>query len=89
VVVDHGRVVVEWGNPAMKIMVSSVRKSLLSVLYGINQPSSKLDLDTTIAQLGIDFDPPLTAEEKKATVVVSPIIPTITRARIIGRKRRS
>jgi CubicO group peptidase (beta-lactamase class C family) len=68
VVVDHGRVVVEWGDPAMKIMVSSVRKSLLSVLYGINQPSSKLDWDTTIGQLGIDDDPPLTAEEKKATV---------------------
>jgi hypothetical protein len=68
VVVDHGRVVVEWGDPAMKIMVSSVRKSLLSVLYGIDLPGSKLDLDTSVGQLGIDDDPPLTAEEKKATV---------------------
>jgi CubicO group peptidase (beta-lactamase class C family) len=68
VVVDRGRVVVEWGDSAMKIMVSSVRKSILSVLYGIDLPDSKLDLDTTIGQLGIDDDPPLTAEEKKATV---------------------
>lgn len=68
VVVDRGRVVVEWGDPAMKIMVSSVRKSLLSVLYGIDLPTAKLDLDTTIGQLGIDDDPPLTGEEKKATV---------------------
>jgi CubicO group peptidase (beta-lactamase class C family) len=67
-VVNRGRVVVEWGDPSMKIMVSSMRKSLLSVLYGIDLPDSKLDLDTTIGQLGIDDDPPLTAEEKKATV---------------------
>jgi hypothetical protein len=68
VVVDHGRVVAEWGDPAMKIMVSSVRKSILSVLYGIDLPDSNLDLDTTVGQLGIDDDPPITAEEKKATV---------------------
>jgi CubicO group peptidase (beta-lactamase class C family) len=68
VVIDHGRVGVEWGDPAMKIMVSSVRKSVLSILYGIDLPSSKLDLDTTVGQLGIDDDPPLTVEEKKATV---------------------
>jgi CubicO group peptidase (beta-lactamase class C family) len=67
-VVDRGRAVVEWGDPAMKIMVSSMRKSILSVLYGIDLPGSKLDLDTPVGQLGIDDDPPLTAEEKKATV---------------------
>jgi CubicO group peptidase (beta-lactamase class C family) len=67
-VVDRGRVVIEWGDPAMKIMVSSMRKSILSVLYGIDLPSSKLDLDATVGQLGIDDDPPLTATEKKATV---------------------
>lgn len=68
VVIDHGRIGVEWGDPAMKIMLSSVRKSILSILYGIDLPSSKLDLDTTLGQLGIDDDPPLTAEEKKATI---------------------
>ncbi len=68
VVVDHGRVAIEWGDPAMRIMVSSVRKSVLSVLYGIDLPSRKLDLDTTVGQLGIDDDPPLTGEEKTATV---------------------
>jgi CubicO group peptidase (beta-lactamase class C family) len=52
----------------MKIQVSSVRKSILSALYGIDLPGGKLDLDATIGQLGIDDDPPLTAEEKKATV---------------------
>ena len=68
VVVDHGRVVMEWGDPAMKIMASSMRKSILSVLYGINLPGGKLDLDMTLGELGIDDDPPLTEEEKKATV---------------------
>src|SRR5262249_13879427 len=32
IVVDRGRVAVEWGDPAMRIMVSSMRKSVLSVL---------------------------------------------------------
>lgn len=68
VVVDRGRVIVEWGDPAMKIKISSMRKSILSALYGIDQASGKLDLDTPIERLGIDDDPPLTPEEKKATV---------------------
>lgn len=56
VVVDHGRVVVEWGDPAMKTLVSSVRKSILSVLYGIDLPGSKVDLDASVGQLSIDDD---------------------------------
>ena len=68
VVADRGRVVVEWGDPAMKIMVRSMRKSILSVLYGMDLPGSKLDLEMTVGQLGIDDDPSLTEEEKKATV---------------------
>lgn len=67
VVVHRGKVVVEWGDPSMRIMVSSMRKSILSVLYGIELPNN-LDLDATVGQLGIDDDPPLTPEEKKATV---------------------
>jgi hypothetical protein len=35
VVVDRGRVVVEWGDPALRVKLSSIRKSLLSALYGI------------------------------------------------------
>jgi hypothetical protein len=34
VVIDHGREVAEWGDAAKKIKISSMRKSLLSALYG-------------------------------------------------------
>ena len=68
VVIDHGRVVVEWGDADRKIKISSMRKSLLSALFGIYAPLNHFDLDTSIGSLGIDDDPPLTAEEKQATV---------------------
>lgn len=68
VVVDHGKVIVEWGDSTKKIKLSSVRKSILSALYGIDSANGRLDLDKTIEQLGIDDDPALVASEKKATV---------------------
>jgi CubicO group peptidase (beta-lactamase class C family) len=68
VVIDHGSEVVSWGDAAQKIKISSMRKSLLSALYGIYTPLTHFDLDTPIGSLGIDDDPPLTTEEKQATV---------------------
>lgn len=68
VVIDHGREVVEWGEADKRIKISSMRKSLLSALFGIYAPLSNFDLDTSIGSLGIDDDPPLTTEEKQATV---------------------
>jgi CubicO group peptidase (beta-lactamase class C family) len=68
VVIDRGKSVVEWGDPATKIKVSSMRKSILSALYGIDSANGRLDLDKTLEQVGIDDDPPLTQDEKKATV---------------------
>jgi len=68
VVIDHGREVAEWGDATKKIKISSMRKSLLSALFGIYAPLNHFDLDASIGSLGIDDDPPLTAEEKQATV---------------------
>ena len=68
VVIDHGREVVEWGDADKKIKISSMRKSLLSALFGIYAPLDNFDLDTSIESLGIDDDPPLTADERQATV---------------------
>lgn len=68
VVIDRGREVIEWGDSTRKIKISSMRKSLLSALYGIYAPLNHFDLDASLASLGIDDDPPLTAEEKQATV---------------------
>jgi CubicO group peptidase (beta-lactamase class C family) len=68
VVIDHGREVAEWGDATKKIKISSMRKSLLSALYGIYAPLNNFDLDASLGILGIDDDPPLTAGEKQATV---------------------
>ena len=67
-VVEHGRVVVEWGDPAKRVKLSSVRKSFLSALIGIHVRAGRLDLSKTLAQLGVDDQPPLNAAEKAATV---------------------
>ena len=67
-VVDRGRVVVQWGDPAKRVKVSSVRKSFLSVLYGIYVQEDRINLNKTLAELSIDDSPPLTDIEKKATV---------------------
>ena len=68
VVIDHGREVIEWGDASQKIKISSMRKSLLSALFGIYAPLNHFDLDRSIGSLGIDDDPPLTTTEKQATV---------------------
>ena len=67
-IVDHGRAVAQWGDPAMRIKLSSARKSLLSALYGIYVSEGRLNLDKTLAELGIDDNPALNREEKQATV---------------------
>ena len=67
-VIHHGAVIAEWGDTAAKTPLASVRKSLLSALYGIAVERG-LDLKQTMAQLGIDDnEPSLTPEEKTATV---------------------
>ena len=52
VVIDHGREVAEWGDAAKKVKISSMRKSLLSALYGIYTPLNHFDLDASLGSLG-------------------------------------
>ena len=47
-VVEHGRVVAEWGDPAKRVKLSSVRKSFLSALYGIHVRAGRLDLNVRV-----------------------------------------
>src|SRR5207248_1608273 len=69
IVVAHGSVVASWGETARKLNVFSVRKSLLSALIGLHVATGEIDLGSTLDQLGIDDNPPpLTADEKQATV---------------------
>jgi CubicO group peptidase (beta-lactamase class C family) len=69
-VVADGAVVAGWGEPSRRFMCHSVRKSFLSALYGIYWDRGKVDLDKTLADLGIDDTPePLLPGERQARVV--------------------
>jgi CubicO group peptidase (beta-lactamase class C family) len=69
VVVQHGKVVAEWGDTAKPTELASIRKSLLSALIGIAVADHRINLDSTLGELGIDDNPPaLTEVEKGATV---------------------
>jgi CubicO group peptidase (beta-lactamase class C family) len=69
-VVEDGVVVDEMGNVEQKVSSYSVRKSLISSLYGIYSSEGLIDLNDTLAQLAIDDNPPsLTKEEKQARIV--------------------
>lgn len=68
-VVQDGKVIAAWGDISRKVNVASIRKSLLSALYGIAISEGRINLGTTLAELGIDDKPPaLTDAEKHATV---------------------
>src|SRR5690606_17503158 len=49
-----GRVLMEYGDVAAVSYLASVRKSILSMLYGIYVDRGVIDLDLTLAELGID-----------------------------------
>ena len=67
-VVDNGVVVAAWGDVTHKYFCHSMRKSLMSALYGIYVAEGKIDLTATLKDLGIDDLTPLTEVEKTATV---------------------
>ncbi len=68
-VAQNGKLIASWGEVTRKVNVASVRKSLLSGLYGIAISEGRIDLGSTLADLGIDDKTPtLTGSEKQATV---------------------
>jgi CubicO group peptidase (beta-lactamase class C family) len=68
-VVEAGRPVLCWGDIARTSSVASVRKSLISLLYGIHVDRGAIRLSATLEELGIDDHQGLTRPEKRATVV--------------------
>jgi CubicO group peptidase (beta-lactamase class C family) len=66
--VVNGRVLFEYGDVEAVSYLASVRKSVLSMLYGIYVDRGVIRLDRTLAQLGIDDHQSLTAREKQATI---------------------
>ncbi|MCA9177434.1 MAG: serine hydrolase, partial [Planctomycetales bacterium] len=68
-IIHHGVIVDEWGPTALPLMCHSVRKSLLSALYGTHVERGAIRLDSTLRQLGInDNEPALSEIELGATV---------------------
>ncbi len=58
-----------WGETALPINTHSVRKSVLSTLYGIAVEKGLINIGLTLAELGIDDSKvPLTEAEKSATI---------------------
>lgn len=69
-IVADGAVVAAWGETERRFMCHSVRKSFLSALYGIYWDRGEIDLDKTLADLGIDDTPePLLASERQARIL--------------------
>lgn len=67
-IVQSGRIVFQWGDIAFKSSVASVRKSLISALYGIYIAEGAIDPEATLADLDINDVEPLTPQERQATV---------------------
>jgi CubicO group peptidase (beta-lactamase class C family) len=68
-IIQGGKVIDQWGAVDKKLVCYSMRKSLLSAVYGIAVEQGKINPQATLAQLNIDDVPPLTPEEKQAKVV--------------------
>ena len=69
VILHNETLVAEWGAVDKKISSHSVRKSLLSALYGIAIEKGLIDISVNLASLGIDDEnPSLNDVEKSATV---------------------
>ena len=68
-IVLGGQVLDEWGETATRFNVHSIRKSLLTAMYGIHVADGRIDLTKTMAGLGMDDnEPSLTVVEKQATL---------------------
>ena len=68
-IVHQGVVIDEWGPTALPMNCHSMRKSLLSLVYGPHVAAGTISLDKTLAQLGVnDNEPSLTKEEQQATL---------------------
>ena len=67
-VVFRGHVILACGDVTRKFEAHSVRKSLVSALYGMAVARGEIDLDSTLADSAIDEETPLTAAERSATI---------------------
>ncbi len=63
------KIIYSYGETKLPLNCASVRKSIYSVLFGIAEQKGIINLDATLASMGIDdAKQPLTATEKTATI---------------------
>lgn len=68
VIVHKGEIIFEYGDVEENSYIASVRKSVLSILYGKFVEDKTIDLNKTVKQLGIDDVDGILPEEEKATI---------------------
>ncbi len=69
-IIVNGEILDEWGATTRKIDVRSMMKPLMNALYGIAVQEGKMNIQSTLAELGIDDkEPALTDAEKQARIV--------------------
>lgn len=67
-VISGGRIVWDYGDTALVSNVHSVRKSIASILFGMARDRKQMEIDRTLASLGIDDVQRLSATEKSASI---------------------
>jgi CubicO group peptidase (beta-lactamase class C family) len=68
-IVVHGHIIFSYGDTAKVSKIASVRKSILSMLYGKYVVNNIIDLNKTVEQLGLaEPDRPFLPSEKNATL---------------------
>ncbi len=69
IVIYDGAVLAAWGEVDRRLPCHSVRKSLLNAVYGVHVSNGSIDLNKTLAEIGIDDNPPLSGSEKQARII--------------------
>jgi CubicO group peptidase (beta-lactamase class C family) len=67
-IIHRGRVVAQFGDLDRPYDARSIRKSVMGAVIGQLVAEGRLSLDSTLADLGIDDEPPLTGRERAATL---------------------
>jgi CubicO group peptidase (beta-lactamase class C family) len=64
----HGKVIFQYGDVSYVSQIASVRKSVLSMLYGNYVESGKIDLQKTVKEIGLADNQPFLPIEERATL---------------------
>jgi CubicO group peptidase (beta-lactamase class C family) len=68
-VIYNGAILVSWGETERRFLLHSARKSLDNIMYGFAIDEELVDLNSTLEDLNITEQTPLTTQEKSAKVI--------------------